>query len=255
MNSLIPPFFSEDASKIALPPIPLQNPNQVIDRAAKQNDSSFFSAFTSYISSYAADDPPEPSDEELESTLCTVDCVNACHMGDVFANINNLPEESLEALVEALLGEIPDDNGSEIVITVKNADNVPASPPNGQKHRNTGPIYDPAMIYILEFCTILALRDDNTTELLGKRVVDVLQAVLRDVASYHPILVARATFYLFKLLQAGYVRPFLPNSYFIDELLTRVRIMTTSAYRCCSIASRASLKICSRKRPRRSSKA
>lgn len=177
----------------------------MIDRAAKQNESGFFSAFTSYISSYAADDPPEPSDEELESTLCTVDCVNACHMGDVFANISSLPEESLEALVEALLGEIPDDNGSGIVITVKNADNVPGSPSNGQKPRQTGPVYDPAMIYILEFCTILALRDESTTELLGKRVVDVLQAVLRDVASYHPILVARATFYLFKLLQAGYV--------------------------------------------------
>jgi len=204
VNSLIPPFFSEDASKIALPPIPLQNPNQVIDRAAKQNESGFFSAFTSYISSYAADDPPEPSDEELESTLCTVDCVNACHMGDVFANISNLPEESVEALVEALLGEIPDDHGSGIVITVKNTDNVPASPSNGQKLRPSGPVYDPAMIYILEFCTILALRDQNTTELLGKRVVDVLQAVLRDVSSYHPILVGRASFYLFRLLQAGY---------------------------------------------------
>jgi len=88
ITSLIPPFFSEDGSKISLPPIPLQNPNQVVDRATKQNDSGFFSAFTSYISSYAADDPPEPSDEELESTLCTVDCVNACHMGDVFANIS-----------------------------------------------------------------------------------------------------------------------------------------------------------------------
>jgi brefeldin A-resistance guanine nucleotide exchange factor 1 len=87
-NSLIPAFFSTDASRISLPSIPLQSPSQVIDRGAKQNESGFFSAFTSYISSYAADDPPEPSDEELESTLCTVDCVNACHVGDVFANVS-----------------------------------------------------------------------------------------------------------------------------------------------------------------------
>jgi golgi-specific brefeldin A-resistance guanine nucleotide exchange factor 1 len=86
VNSLIPPFFKSEPSPIPLPRIPLQNPSQVIDRGAKQNESGFFSAFTSYISSYAADDPPEPSDEELESTLCTVDCVNACRMGDVFAN-------------------------------------------------------------------------------------------------------------------------------------------------------------------------
>jgi golgi-specific brefeldin A-resistance guanine nucleotide exchange factor 1 len=67
--------------------IPIQPPSQVIDRGSKANEVGLFSAFTSYISSYAADDPPEPSEEELESTLCTVDCVNACHMGDVFANV------------------------------------------------------------------------------------------------------------------------------------------------------------------------
>jgi brefeldin A-resistance guanine nucleotide exchange factor 1 len=85
VNSLIPPFFAPNA--IDIPPIPLQNPSQVIDRGQKQIDTGLFSAFTSYISSYAADDPPEPSDEELESTLCTVDCINACNLGEVFANV------------------------------------------------------------------------------------------------------------------------------------------------------------------------
>jgi brefeldin A-resistance guanine nucleotide exchange factor 1 len=85
INSLIPPFFSPNRLEIS--PIPLQNPSQVVERGLKQAEAGIFSAFTSYISSYAADDPPEPSDEELESTLCTVDCVNACSMGDVFANV------------------------------------------------------------------------------------------------------------------------------------------------------------------------
>ena len=87
-NSLIPAFFSSEAGVMDLPSIPLQSPGQVIDRGTKQNDSGFFSAFTSYISSYAADDPPEPSDEELESTLSAIDCVNSCHVGDVFANVS-----------------------------------------------------------------------------------------------------------------------------------------------------------------------
>jgi brefeldin A-resistance guanine nucleotide exchange factor 1 len=85
VNSLIPPFFGPNALDIH--PIPLQSPSQVIDRGSKPSESGLFSAFTSYISSYAAGDPPEPSDEELESTLCTVDCVNACSMGDVFASV------------------------------------------------------------------------------------------------------------------------------------------------------------------------
>ena len=87
VNSLIPPFFSTAPNQMEIPPIPLQTPSQVIDRGAKSSDVGLFSAFTSYIQSYAADDPPEPSEEELESTLCTVGCINTCHMGDVFANV------------------------------------------------------------------------------------------------------------------------------------------------------------------------
>ncbi|KAL2267731.1 hypothetical protein VTJ83DRAFT_5008 [Remersonia thermophila] len=202
VNSLIPPFFSTEADKLALPTIPLQPPSQVIDRA-KQNDTGFFSAFTSYISSYAADDPPEPSDEELESTLCTVDCVNQCHMGDVFANIASLPGHTLEALVDALLEQIPEDNGST-VITVKAENIPPSSPANGQKPRQSSAVYDPGLVYILEFCTVLALRDDSTVELLGERVVKAIQGILRDVPRYHPILIERATYYLFNLLRASY---------------------------------------------------
>jgi hypothetical protein len=101
-----------------IPAIPLQNPSQVIDRGQKPSEAGLFSAFTSYISSYAAGDPPEPSDEELESTLCTVDCVNACYMGDVFANVVSMPVQSLVPLVSALLAELPDDPTS-VVISVK----------------------------------------------------------------------------------------------------------------------------------------
>lgn len=68
-------------------PIPLQPPSQVIDRDGRTNDSGLLSAFTSYLSSYAADDPPEPSDEELENTLCTIDCISACNILELFDNI------------------------------------------------------------------------------------------------------------------------------------------------------------------------
>jgi golgi-specific brefeldin A-resistance guanine nucleotide exchange factor 1 len=207
-NSLIPSFFSTDSTRISLPPIPLQNPFQVVDRGAKQNESGFFSAFTSYISSYAADDPPEPSDEELESTLCTVDCINSCHVGDVFANVATLPKEPLDALVDSLLDQLPEegDPTTAVVITVKGEHAPPAT--NGQKTASTSPSYDPAVVYLLELCTVLALRDEETVDLLGKRVVDALQVVLRDVKNYHPTLVGRATFYLFRLLKASYDHDF-----------------------------------------------
>jgi brefeldin A-resistance guanine nucleotide exchange factor 1 len=186
-----------------IPAIPLQNPSQVIDRGQKPSEAGLFSAFTSYISSYAAGDPPEPSDEELESTLCTVDCVNACYMGDVFANVVSMPVQSLVPLVSALLAELPDDPTS-VVISVK-SENDNQSPANGQKPTSSGPIYDPAMVYLLELCTVLALRDEETVEGLGAAVAEALQNVMRNAASYHSILISRTMFYLLHLLHASYV--------------------------------------------------
>lgn len=103
--------------------------------------------------------------------------------------------------MDSLLEQIPEDNGATAVITVK-TENIPTSPT--QKPRQNTPIYDPAIIYILEFCTVLALRSQDTVELLGKRVGNALHAILRDASRYHPILVERTAFYLFHLLQASY---------------------------------------------------
>lgn len=79
-NSLLSPSLSR---RLNLEPIPLQTPTHVVDRAEKPADGGFISSFFSTISSYTADDPPEPSEEELEYTLTTVDCVVNCHIEDL----------------------------------------------------------------------------------------------------------------------------------------------------------------------------
>jgi brefeldin A-resistance guanine nucleotide exchange factor 1 len=87
INSLIPPFDSKLTAELDISPIPLQPPSQVVDRDGRSTETGLLSAFTSYLSSYAADDPPEPSDEELDNTLCTVDCVTACSIPEILTNI------------------------------------------------------------------------------------------------------------------------------------------------------------------------
>ncbi|APA12987.1 hypothetical protein sscle_10g077570 [Sclerotinia sclerotiorum 1980 UF-70] len=207
VNSLIPPFFATSNS-MDIAPIPLQTPSQVIDRGTKPSDTGLFSAFTSYISSYAADDPPEPSDEELESTLCTVDCVNACFMGDVFANVVNMPVDSLRPLIQALISQLPDDPSS-VVISVKSEVDPPSSPINGINGASSGPVYDPSMVYILELCTVLAIRDKETIDAFGADVAEALQNVIRNSASWHTLMVSRTIFYLLHLLHASYEQPYI----------------------------------------------
>lgn len=107
-------------------------------------------------------------------------------------------------MVDALLSHIPEDSGSDAVITVK-ADNVPPTSPVLAQKPSAAVPYDPGLVYILELSTVQTLRDEHTVQLLGKRVINALQAVLRDIGSHHPIVVGRTTYYLFKLLQASYV--------------------------------------------------
>ncbi|KAI9796920.1 MAG: hypothetical protein M1825_006284 [Sarcosagium campestre] len=206
-NSLIPAYFSSNQSSLEMPPIPVQNPSQVIDRGARTNESGIFSAFTSYLSSYAADDPPEPSDEELESTLCTVDCVKACSLEGVFANILLMPPQALKSLVGSLLRQLPEEN-SPVVIVVK--PEVPASgPTNVRRPATKGIVYDPTVVYVLELATVIALRDEEMISTLGKDVAEAIQSVIRDASNVHHIVLSRAIYYLFSLLKGSHHHSFL----------------------------------------------
>ncbi|KAJ3492628.1 hypothetical protein NLG97_g5261 [Lecanicillium saksenae] len=201
-NSLASRFSSPHLPALGLPDIPLQSPSQVIDRGAKAADAGFFSAFTSYISSYAADDPPEPSDEELESTLCTVDCINSCKLDDIFKNVAKLPVSTTKLIVAGLLEQLPDDD-STTIMSVKQ-DNMPNPPSNGHSTATGPPKYDPSVAYILEFSTLLATRDAESIDEMGEQVFHTVQRVLRDASHWHAITVSRAVFYALRILKDGF---------------------------------------------------
>ncbi|KAF2994489.1 GDP/GTP exchange factor for ARF [Curvularia kusanoi] len=202
INSLIPPYFLSFQKTLALPPIPLQNPAQVIDRAERPADAGIFSAFTSYVSSFANDEPPEPSDQEIEYTLCTVDTVKECHFEDILANISQLPVETLRSLLQSLLEHIPED-GEPRVIVVKPEVPGQAPRPNGSKVKGKGPVYDPSLVFVLELATVLAQRDEESVKELAKDVTDALSTVIRDASKHHPVVIARSVYYLLGLLKAS----------------------------------------------------
>jgi brefeldin A-resistance guanine nucleotide exchange factor 1 len=107
-------------------------------------------------------------------------------------------------LVHALLGQIPEDDQAS-VIAVKQ-DSVPPGSGTAQDHAALQPTYDPSVAYILEFCTILATRNDEFIRLIGKSVFDVVLGLLRDPTRWHPITLSRATFYALYILKSSYVR-------------------------------------------------
>lgn len=106
-------------------------------------------------------------------------------------------------MVKTLVDQLPEDQNNT-VISVKQ-EHIPTSPNPGNNAAASINKYDPGVTYILEFCTLLAIRDTESIEILGKEVFDVLQGVIRDASQYHSITISRSTFYALKLLCVSYV--------------------------------------------------
>ncbi|KAL1976055.1 hypothetical protein VTN31DRAFT_4447 [Thermomyces dupontii] len=205
INSLIPPFSESFNAMLEVQPIPLQPPSHVVERD-ERNETGLLSAFTSYLSSYAADDPPEPSDEELDNTLCTIDCVNACGIEDILENLKSLPVSSISAIVDAILSQLPDE--SPAVIMVKPA-MLAGHRPSSVKSEVSYSGYNPGIVYALELATVLTLRDKETIEAVGERVASSLQGIIRDARNFHPLVVSRVVAYVINVLRLSYDQSFM----------------------------------------------
>lgn len=205
VNSLISFSGPEGGVNLGLAPIPLQIPSQVIDREERTGDSGIFSAFTSYISSYAADDPPDPSPEELENTLCTVDCIKACRSDRVLENIFNLPTESVQLVVAAILSQLPEEPSPIVVVKPERPISMPNRHDSPRPSRSSA-AYNPSTVFLLEFATTLTLRDEDTVAAAGESLTASLQTTIRDASNLHPLTSSRVVHYLLELLRLAFVR-------------------------------------------------
>lgn len=133
---------------------------------------------------------------------CRVSCQSILYC-DMLTCASEMPVDSLKPLVKALLDQLPDDPSS-IVISVKSETEPPLSP-DPRKGTPTGPAYDPSHVYLLEFCTVLAIRDSETIAALGADVAEALMNVMRNAPSFHSIMISRTIFYLLHLLHASFV--------------------------------------------------
>ena len=116
-----------------------------------------------------------------------------------------MPTRSLQNLVNALLEQLPEKT-SPVVITVKPERPMPnPAKTNGYRTTNQGPVYDPAIVFVLELATVLAMRDAESIATVGQAVADALYTVVRDATNVHPLLLSRAVYYLLQLLNASQV--------------------------------------------------
>jgi golgi-specific brefeldin A-resistance guanine nucleotide exchange factor 1 len=177
-------------------------------------ESGLFSTLSSYLSNYATDEPSPPSDEEIERTMCTVDCIKSCNLEEVSRNLmftsnfdctndRKLSPQASKALMTALLQSITID-ASEDYVEPSGASSPRDAliPLNG--HESQGKDYDPSMLFVLELAVSLAIRDEQSMKDLSSEVATHCTEILRQRRQFHPILVERTMTYLLALKTRGH---------------------------------------------------
>ncbi|KAF3987219.1 hypothetical protein FT663_04040 [Candidozyma haemuli var. vulneris] len=106
-NCLINPnLFCEFQKKVNLSPLAKVKPRYIIQGTKPLNNSGILSSFSSFLKGYS-DEPPEPSDQEIESTLSTIDCVRSINVPGIFDTVSKGTQVELKQFVDLLLNNLP----------------------------------------------------------------------------------------------------------------------------------------------------
>lgn len=102
-----PNLFSEFQKKLQLSPLEKVKARYTILRVKPLKESGLMSSFSSFFKGYS-DDPPEPSDQEVESTLSTIDCVRSVNVPGIFDTVSKGTSEELVTFIEMILDTLPE---------------------------------------------------------------------------------------------------------------------------------------------------
>jgi brefeldin A-resistance guanine nucleotide exchange factor 1 len=133
-----------------------------------------------------------------------VDCIKACRSDRVLSNVFKLPTESVQLVVAAILSQLPEEPSPIVVVKPERPTSMPNRPDVPRAPRSNA-AYNPSTVFLLEFATILTLRDKDTVAAAGEPLTASLQTVIRDASNLHPLVSSRVVHYLLDLLRLAFV--------------------------------------------------
>ncbi|GEQ70033.1 hypothetical protein JCM33374_g3709 [Metschnikowia sp. JCM 33374] len=143
-NCLIEPnLFGDFQKKLKLSPLARVKPSFVIQKVKPLKESGLLSTFSSFLKGYS-DEPPEPSDQEIESTLSTIDCVNSLNIPEIFDIVSKSESGEMKEFVQLFVKNLP-----QFSTEIKR-------------------YYDTEVLFMFEtmVCFSLIIADDEVTELV-----------------------------------------------------------------------------------------
>ena len=246
INSLLPPsigqmfeFGETEAKYIPLKPRKTMGP--AIQDARSQSGSGLFSTISSYLLSPYSNEKeaaiPEVSEDEIESSLCTADCVASCRIEELYAQILELHVEALipalTTLVElatrytverrnTMTTDTDSSSGRSTPVQGQNANGASNSVASLRGTQAMLP-YDPSAAFILEVATTIACSTDSSSlPEAWSLVYEHIHTILATPLLFHSMQVERASVALLRLVHRASSVELLRDQMFIalDQLTT-----------------------------------
>lgn len=148
LNSLLPSSMLQVEDFLAgTTSIPLKPKSPKPVKQSNRRDGSLLSTLSSYLlSPYSSDESyyRDPTEEEVDSTFCAVDCVVACKLEELFTDIDTFHTDTLICLLKAIRSV-----GYDTEVMKKATITI---------------TYDPATVLFLEFMITITVRNANRIE-------------------------------------------------------------------------------------------
>ncbi|KAL5635177.1 hypothetical protein ACGC1H_003018 [Rhizoctonia solani] len=181
--------------------IPLQG-GPALTPAQARSDAGLLSALSSYLltpyGSGSENVMSQPTDEDVENTMCALDCVTSCKLDELYGQIMSLELPALVAAIKAL--QVLADKRASLKPnpSADEAQAGPTTPVDTSPSENQHP-YDPTSVFLLEIMVSIAVQTSEHIEETWPIVFEHLSMILSSSISYSVLLVERAVVGLLRL--------------------------------------------------------
>ncbi|KAG8863760.1 GDP/GTP exchange factor for ARF [Tulasnella sp. 330] len=186
-------------------------------------EGGLLSALSSYLlTPYGASSDslgPEPTQDDIENTLCTMDCVSSCKVDELYSQIMSLRVDALVAVLRALQ-TLADRRTVDILVDEIITD--PALPNDARQELSKEQLpYDPTSVFLLEIMISTVRQTTQHIEETWPIVFDHLSGILKASERFSVLLIERAVVGLLRLCLIIAEKPILHDQIYIAIDLLR----------------------------------
>ncbi|CUA75851.1 putative protein C211,03 [Schizosaccharomyces pombe 972h-] [Rhizoctonia solani] len=181
--------------------IPLQG-GPALTPAQSRSDTGLLSALSSYLltpyGSGSENIMSQPTDEDVENTMCALDCITSCKLDELYGQIMSLELPALVAAMKAL--QVLADKRASLKPKPSSDDTQagPTTPVDSSPSENQLP-YDPTSVFLLEIMVSITAQTSQHIEETWPIVFEHLSVILSSSINYSFLLVERAVLGLLRL--------------------------------------------------------